>query len=161
MPSVGGERVTFIVDGATMAELLRGPEGPVVKNLMARGDRLIELGKAQIEMRRSHWRGDHDGKLTLRKRFTMTDRGAGCRVIASSFSDPDYAYWVHEGNGEDGGRIYPTTARVLAFVTEGARPTDAEGWRAARKEGRAVIVPSVKASKPNRFLSDNLRKVMA
>ena len=162
MPNVGGQgKVTFVVDGATMAELTRGPDGPVVLDLIARGDRLIALGTAQIEDRRSSWRGNHEGKLTLRKRFGTTERGPTMLVWGSSFSDPDYAYWVHEGNGSEGGCIYPRTeGGVLAFVTEGDRPSDAAGWRAARAEGRAIVVRSVRASNPNRFLSDNLPKVM-
>jgi hypothetical protein len=45
-------------------------------------------------------------------------------------------------------------------VTSGARPADAAGWAVARSEGRAIIVRSVRASTPNRFLTDNLREVI-
>jgi len=35
--------------------------------------------------------------------------------------------------------IRPKSKKVLAWVTSGARPTSAEGWKAARAEGRAFI----------------------
>lgn len=40
---------------------------------------------------------------------------------------------------EFGGFIRPVRKKVLAWVTHGQRPTTPEGWRQARREGRAVI----------------------
>lgn len=40
---------------------------------------------------------------------------------------------------EFGGTIVPKVKKVLAFVLSGERPTDSEGWKLARKEGRAVF----------------------
>lgn len=154
--------IQLIVDGAEMQQLLRGPDGPIFNDLVKKGDLLIQLGYKQIEARRSHWgrATNAPGKLTLRKRFGQSDQGLTLSVVASSFSTPDYAYWVHEGNGPLGSRIYPTSGRTLAFVTSGARPSDAAGWKEARAEGRAIIVRSVRASTPNRFLTDNLREAI-
>jgi hypothetical protein len=122
------------MDGAAMAEMLRGPNGPVARDLIRRGDRVIEAARHQI---------GHDGPLakSIVKRFTSSPLGLGLLIIAGIGLDPGYAYWVHEGNGPPGGRIYPTSGKVLAFEIN----------------GETVFARSVKTSTPNRYLSDNIK----
>lgn len=125
--------VRLIIDGAEVAKMLRSPDGPVVKDMFRRGDLVIAAARHQI---------GHDGPLasSLVKRFTMGPSGAGCLIIAGIGLEPGYAYWVHEGNGPPGGRIFPTKGKFLVFTIEGT----------------TIFAPSVKTSKPNRYLSDNL-----
>lgn len=147
------EPVRFIIDGAAMAELLQGPEGPVVGHLIRVADAIIAGARAELEPHKK------TGRLaaSLVKRPIMTPAGPGMLVIAGAgLKDPNYAYWVHEGNAPEGSRIYPKRARVLAWVTSGERPTTAEGWRAARAAGTAVIRPSVRASRPVKYLTKYL-----
>jgi hypothetical protein len=151
--------VTLIIDGAVMEEVLRGPDGPVMRYLIQGGDRVIAGARDQIETKRSRWTvNKKSGRLgmSIVKRFSTSDVGPVMSIVAGAGLDPSYAYWVHEGNGPPGSRIFPKRARFLAFVTSGERPTDPAGWAAARASGRAVITPSVATSKPNRYLSDNL-----
>jgi hypothetical protein len=63
-----------------------------------------------------------------------------------------YAEYVEYGTGiyseKEGAPkepIYPKKAKVLAWVTDGMRPgpDDKEGWREAKREGRAVFAKKV------------------
>lgn len=150
--------VRLIIDGAAMAEVLRSPEGPVGRYLIRKGDEVIAGARHYIDSRR-RFPGQKTGKLARStvKRFTDTPQGLGMLVISGIGLKPGYAVWVHEGNGPQGSRIFPKKKSMLAFVTSGDRPTTASGWSDARASGRAVIVPSVAASKPNPYLRDALK----
>ena len=138
--------VRFITDGAAMQELLRGQGGPVFRDLQRRGDMLIGLAQDQILSRKRTY--DDEGRLeaSIVKRFGETSAGLTCTVIAGAGLNPSYAFWVHEGNGPEGGRIYPTKPKgVLVF----------EG-----PDGSQIFARSVRTSKPNRYLADNLPAVV-
>lgn len=153
--------VRLVIDGAEMAEVLRGPSGPVARHLIRLADETIVLARENINRRRRYpGRATHRLERTIVKRPTMGPQGIGMVVVAGVGLKPGYAVWVHEGNGPPGGRIYPKTKRFLAFVTSGERPTDPAGWAQAKADGRAVIVPSVKTSRPNPFLRDALNRVV-
>ena len=151
------ETVRLIIDGAAMAELLRGPEGPVAHHMIRIGDAVIAEARHNLE---PHKRTGNLARSIV-KRPTTGPHGIGMLVIAGVGLKPPYAVWVHEGNGPPGSRIYPKHSKALAWVTSGARPTDKAGWQAARAEGRAVVRPSVAASKPIPYLRDALTKVIA
>lgn len=157
--------VRLVVDGAQMARLLRGPDGPVVHHLIRLADGTIALARDLINRRRRYpERATHKLERTIVKRPTVGPEGPGMLVVAGIGLKPGYAIWVHEGNGPPGGRIYPRplyrpdgTQRVLAFVTAGERPTDAAGWRG---NPNAVIVRWVRTSRPNPFLRDALETIV-
>lgn len=150
--------VKLVIDGAAMEEVLRGEDGPVGRYLIRKGDEVIAGARHYIDARR-RYPGRKTDKLSRStvKRFTQTPTGLGMLVISGIGLKPGYALWVHEGNGPQGGRIYPKKKNVLAFVTSGERPTSASGWADARASGRAVIVPSVATSRPNPYLRDALK----
>lgn len=142
--------VRLVIDGAEMHQLLQGTNGPVVGHLIRVGDAIIAAARQDLE---SH---NKTGALSrsLVKRFAMTPQGPVLVIVAGAgLRDPNYAWWVHEGNAPQGSRIFPKNKRVLAWVTSGERPTSAEGWRAARQAGTAVIRPSVMASRPVKYLT--------
>ena len=154
------DQVRLVVDGAAMAELLRGPDGPVMRALIRAGDDVIVGAVKYINGRRRYPGATHRLERSIVKRPTTSPSGVGITVAAGVGLKPGYAIWVHEGNAPAGSRIVPKKAAHLAFVTSGARPTDTAGWQTARGAGRAVIVRSVAASRPNPFLRDSLHDVM-
>jgi len=125
----------LIIDGAAMQELLNSPSGGVGANLIMRADRIIMAAREQI---------GHDGPLSqsIVKRFTTSELGPSVLIVAGLGLSPQYAYWVHEGNGPEGGRISARPGGTLVFKIDGA----------------TIFRKSVKTSKPNRYLSDNLDK---
>lgn len=131
--------VRFVLDGAAMAQILRGPDGPVVRHLIRVGDATIAGARRRINNR--------SGRLSasLVKRITNGPNGPGVTVIAGAGLNPSYAYWVHEGNGPPGTRIYPKGG-VLAFTVGGTK----------------VFARSVKViENPNPYLRDALAEAMA
>lgn len=56
----------------------------------------------------------------------------------------EHAYLHHEGNGSPGGRIYPKKASTLRF----------------KYKGKIIYAQSVRTAKPNRYLTDNMRKAI-
>jgi hypothetical protein len=133
--------VRFTIDGAALAELLRGPDGPVVQHLIRRADAVIVKARSNI-------RGHTDGPLanSIVKRPGMSEAGPYYEVIAGLGLSPQYALFYHEGTGPPGGRIYPKRAKFLAFKG---------------KSGNMVFTKSVKTFGGNKFLSEALEEVMA
>lgn len=141
----------LVIDGAAMQELLRGPQGPVVRHLARVADAIIAAARGTLEPHRK------TGRLaaSLVKRWMLDDALGPIVVIVAGagLADPNYAWWVHEGNAPAGSRIYPKNKSVLAWVTSGERPKSAAGWKAARQAGTAVLARSVKASQPVKYLT--------
>jgi hypothetical protein len=130
--------VKFIVDGAALDEVLRGPDGPVVRFLTQRADAAILGARAQLEPHKK------SGRLarSIVKRFYETEQGVGVMVVAGAgLKDPNYAYWVHEGNGPRGSRITPKKSAFLVFEID----------------GRKIFVRSVRTSTPIPYLRDQLK----
>lgn len=152
--------ISLILDGAEIDQVLHGQDGPVLRHLIRQGDMIIPEARRNI-----HRVTDRETRLedTIVKRFSQTPQGPVMTIVAGGRSvGVDYAFWYHEGNDQDGDRIYPKKpGGVLAWVTSGDRPTDAEGWKEARASGRAVIVKSVAAFKGNPFLRDAMVTVLA
>ncbi len=48
--------------------------------------------------------------------------------------------------------IRAKNSKALAWVTRGERPTTKEGWKEARRQGRAIIAKEIKGMKPRPFL---------
>ena len=78
-----------------------------------------------------------------------------------------YAPYVEMGTGIYGPSktmIRPKKAKILAWVSSGARPTTAAGWKRAQAEGRAVFAKEVKGMRPRPFLApavqDNMDKIV-
>ncbi|MDE1904834.1 MAG: hypothetical protein KGH75_00095 [Rhodospirillales bacterium] len=146
----------LIIDGARMAELLRGPKGAVFSSLTRRGDMLIHLAQTQILTTKKTRDDEARLEASIVKRMSESETGLVCTVIAGAGLSPNYAYWVHEGNGPPGGRIYATNHKFLVFEgRDGSEVFVSNAPTRNRPQG------GVATSKPNRYLSDNLPKVMA
>lgn len=117
-----GDSVRLVIDGAEVQRILRGPEGPVFKHISRLADRVID--GAHLELASHNRTGNLSRSIV--KRPTTGAAGVGMKVIALA----DYAYWVHEGNGPPGGRIYPTHHVYLRFVQIPFRPVFAKSVRA-------------------------------
>lgn len=149
--------VRFIIDGVEMEHVLRGSSGPVVRSLIRKGDAVINGARTYIRERKKTKQPGERLERSIVKRIGTLPTGPYVEVVAGAgLGDPNYAYWVHEGNGPPGARIYPKKKRVLAWVIEGPRPTSAAEWQVARTTGNAVIRTSVSTSKPMPYLRDNL-----
>lgn len=103
--------VKLVVDGAKMAELLRGPTGPVVRHLVARATVVQAAAKAQAP-RRTGCLQD-----SIVKRVEDTPMGALVRIVADttpcSPTRTSYAWWVEEGTPPHD--IVARNASALAF----------------------------------------------
>jgi hypothetical protein len=152
------EAVRLIIDGAEMAELLRGDHGPVMRTLDRRADAVMDAARSYIRMRKKTEKPGDRLERSIVKRHLVSERGPIVEIVAGVGLEPNYAFWVHEGNGPPGARIYPKKKRVLAWTSgPDPRPTTADGWKVARATGVAIIRPSVKTSKPMPYLRENLR----
>lgn len=137
----------LVLNPVALDAVLRGPGGPVAMMLVERASRVQDAAKAQITAGKAMHGNDSSDALALaivKRWITTTDAGLGMLVGTDTVF---YARWVHDGNGPEGGRIFPNP------------PTDTSGRaRHLRFEiGGAVFYrTSVATSKPNRFLTDNL-----
>jgi hypothetical protein len=161
IPQIGAVRL--IIDGTEMQQVLQGDEGVIMHYLIRLSDDIITRARINIkENKHRRHPPNMTGTLarTIVKRPYKAGKQPGMMVVAGVGLNPSYAYWVHEGNGPQGARIYPKRASHLAFVTSGARPTTPEGWANAKDAGIAIIVPSVWTSRPNPFLRDAVGQVI-
>lgn len=70
-------------------------------------------------------------------------------------SNVEYAPYVEFGTGVYGPSktpIRPKHKKILAWVSYGARPTTAAGWKQAQKEGRAIFAREVRGMRARPFL---------
>lgn len=134
------------VTGAAIQRLVTDRDGPVGRTLAIRGQLVQDAAKAQIEAR-THNSGLL--KKSVVKRWAT--HGDDLAILVGVWTVP-YALWVHDGNGPPGGRIFPTKSRVLRFqLRSGNAYASTKTWTYRR---------SVKTSRPNRYLSDNLRRAL-
>lgn len=150
--SGAGAVVRFKPDPKGMAEFMRSPSGPVLRDLLRRADQLIGLAKQQVGVGSSPAKGSILGaggnpqphlRDTIVKRTDMS-RPEGPVVMVGSDAAPK-ALIHHEGSRPH--VIMPRRATMLRFVG---------------RTGQVVFARKVNhpGTKPNRYLSDNLPKVV-
>lgn len=115
--------------------LLYNPSGVVGSYLRKKGDAIISLAKAQVGVRTGRLQ-----RSIAHKRHFKDSRGQQMWIG----SDVRYALVHHQGRGPV--VIVPRSARVLRFVSR----------------GQIIFAHKVvqKGTKPNRYLSDPLSKVI-
>jgi len=120
-----------VIDPTKLAEWLRSPSGPVVRELLVAGDLVKAKAKTLV--------GIDTGKLrdSIVKRMTQTPKGPETLVG----SPAEYALWHHEGTDPHVIRA-KKPGGVLTFM-----------WK-----GKRVFFASVRhpGTKPNHFLTDAL-----
>jgi hypothetical protein len=148
---------TFVVDGAEVEKLLRSKQGPVGRYLSVRTSIVQDAAKAQI-LARTPGRGKLASRVTKRWIEEGSDLGVSVGVWTLK-----YAAWVHDGNAPPGSYILPKKpGGVLVWMKDpaAARPRGKAAWRAASQAGLVIVARRVKASRPNRYLTDNLRRAV-
>ena len=126
---------TLTIFPAPTNDMLRGPNGAVFKHLIRVGDTLIALAVQQLEPHR------RTGRLqdSIVKRF---GEGPSMTVVAGAgLGTPNYAYWMHEGNAQEGDRIFPKNGPFLV-------------WKGI--DGRWNKRTSVRTFGGTKYLTDNL-----
>lgn len=125
---------TFIADKAAMTYLLRDPKGEVGVHLTKLGARVARLARAQV--------GVDTGALKRSINYRLVQRYGGLTVVIGS--DNRIALMHHQGTRPH--IIVPRRAQTLRFYSR----------------GRIVYSKLVHhpGTKPNRYLTDNLRRVI-
>lgn len=146
MPGAGfSNRV--IMDPVKLAEVLRGPRGPVVRDLLEAGElvkrearRLVGVSKPDPVPRTTAQRRPGTLRDSIVKRVKT---GGGDDVILEVGSEDEIALWHHEG----------TRAHVIQART---KPRLVFYWP---KVGRVVAFKRVNhpGTRPNRFLTNALK----
>jgi len=93
---------------------------------------------------------------TLKASITYEIEPGNHQLIGVVGTNTKYAPYVELGTGIYGPSktvIRPKKAKVLAWVSSGARPTTSAGWKRAQMEGRAVFAKEVKGMRPKPFLT--------
>lgn len=150
-PLIGGGSF-YVINPVALAELLRGPTGPVVRDMILRGERVKQeairiapigtsSGPDKLGLEGRHAPGNLQRHIVKR----VAEDGKGIMVIVGVENVP-YAIWVHEGSPPHD--IYPVRATRLVFFSERA--------------GKVIYMPPGKpvhhpGNKPNRFLIRALR----
>lgn len=124
----------FVADEAAMKRLMRSPDGEVGRYLTKLGTRVSVLAKAQV--------GVDTGALKRSINFRLVQTGGG--LVAVIGSDNRIALMHHQGTRPH--IIVPRRAQTLRFYSR----------------GRIVYSKLVHhpGTKPNRYLTDNLRRVI-
>lgn len=128
----------LVMSGVAVDELLRGVDGPVTRHCMERATVIQEAARLQITTR-EYPHGPPPGVMPGRLAASLVKRilpDGGIWLGSELF----YALWVHDGNGPQGGRIFPKRSNVLVF----------------HLGSMLVFAKSVSTSRPNRYLLDNL-----
>jgi hypothetical protein len=137
----------LVVRGEQLDELLKGPDGAIVRAGSVLGDRIIQVARTKITRRFTGPIAPGAGGATLGgtlvKRWGVGANGPELSIIAMA----PYAMWVHEGNESNrgDGRIWPVRAKALRFVVPG---------------GGFIFRKWVRVSKPNPFLRQALEEVV-
>lgn len=133
------------LDPRAVAEILRGPDGPVARDLFARGSRVVDRAKelAGISrlidpVARRTYRRPGNLRDHIVKRLVLRDDRVACIVGA----DVPYALWHHEGTPP-----HTITAKPGKFLVFYWPKTDQVMYL------RSVQHPG---TKPNRFLVNAL-----
>jgi len=128
--------MTFIIDGAAMAELLRGASGPVMISLTERATKVQMAARSQLD---ATTRGVGALAASIVKRpGTMGDNPM---VQVGSWTIP-YALDVHDGTRPH--EIFPKNKKALAFFWPGG------GFLSGSGNGKGTIGKIVKTGKGNR-----------
>lgn len=147
---MGGQQInnkpgmTLILDNKAIDEMLRGPNGPVVRYMMMKADRLQTAAKEQCHVGKGQSERGHL-RDSIVKRITSSE-GTGSMPVILVGSDHPIALIHHEGTRPH--MIYPRSANVLAWEDAGA----VGGMRFAA----FVHHPG---TQPNRYLTDNLHLI--
>lgn len=131
--------VRLTLDRAALAELLRGPNGPVVQHVAG-------LCR-QVENRAKVYVGVDTGRLRSSMQTALNVESS--RVVGRVGTSVQYGLYHHEGTGIYGPARRPITPRaggVLVFTPKGA--------------SGPVFARSVRGSKPNRFLVKAFHEVV-
>lgn len=126
----------LVLNGPALAEVLRGPQGPVMRHMIVLGER-VKNEAIRIAPRVTSNLAHH-----IVKRVTEKD---GRPTVLVGVENVPYAIWVHEGANPH--EIRARNAPRLVFFWE--------------KVGSLVAFPVVQhpGNKPNRFLERALRTV--
>lgn len=92
---------------AALAELLRGPTGPVMRDMIIRGERVKQAAIAEAPVRTGNLRAH------IVKRVTEHE---GEPAVLVGVENVPYAIWVHEGSQPHD--IVPRNAPALVFFWE-------------------------------------------
>jgi hypothetical protein len=141
-------QVKLVLDGARMAQLLRSPQGPVIRLLLERGELFKAAARRQARGRYGT-SGTRTGCLerSIVKRIEDAPGGVGLRVFSDtrpcSPNRRAYGLYVHEG--------------TKPHTIEG-NPTLAFRWDKGPEGPGMYFFRSVKhpGTKPNRFFTDNM-----
>lgn len=96
--------VKLIIDGARLAELTRGPSGPVWRHLVERATMVQSVARTRCPVKTGTLRDS-----IVKRAVEETSTGLGIRVVATA----KYALFVHEGTTPH--VIYAKNSSVLAF----------------------------------------------
>lgn len=147
--------VKVTIDPARLAEVLRSPQGPVVRDLSRRAERVRQRSRSLVGVSES---GNRQGGH-LRDRIVVRLGFRGANPVALVIAEAPYSLVHHQGSRAH--LIRPRSASgVLAFVwpkASGSGP--ASGTSRARVLGGGyVFFKQVHhpGTKPNHFLTDAL-----
>jgi hypothetical protein len=134
MPATISGETYVVMNPAALAELLRGPSGPVVKYVFRQGEK-VKIEAITIAPKRTGNLAAH-----IVKRIVNIGGEPVC-VVGIDGKVVPYAYWVHEGSAPHW--IFPREADRLVFFSQ--------------KAGRVIFMPPGEpvfhpGTKPNRFL---------
>jgi len=142
---MGTAEITNVLDVAAVRQLLQGPQGGVVKDLMRRG--LLVESAAKRNLQRAPTRVN-TGRLrsSIAMRMITYSGAPACRVG----TNVDYALYVHDGTGLFGPLhrlIRPVNKKVLRWKTRGGSGKSRKGY---------TYSLTSRGMKPNPFLKDAL-----
>ncbi len=140
------ETVRLIIDGAVMESLLRGPDGAVSRFMMTRAEVVRRAAVIQCPKR--------TGKLSRSILKRSYEGEKGVNIVVGAYLP--YAVFVHEGTKAH--TIAAKNAPMLAFAWPSG-PFGAKGMGGTGLHFYKVVHHP--GTKPNRFLSDNLRLFFA
>lgn len=124
----------FKIDRKAFESEFNSPSGMVGRHLIKQAKLLQRLARAQVGMK--------TGKLRKSINYTINKRSTG--LVATIGSNNKIAFWHHEGTKPH--IITPKSAKTLRF----------------NSRGKIVYAKVVRhpGTKPNKYLTDNLRKII-
>lgn len=125
---------------------LTGPNGAVTRDLMRRGQRVVNAARRLAPV--------DEGRL--RASIAMEVRGSGPSMVVRVGSNLKYAIWVHEGTGIYAGRgyIFPK-GKYLRWPAKNNSGAGNRRYSGGKTSGY-VFAKKVKGVKPRPFLKDAL-----
>jgi hypothetical protein len=134
-----------VLNAVEVSKILRGPTGMVMRDLIKRAERVQLAAQRQIPLGHIHAgptqysKGVGNLRYSLRKRIVPGGSSGSPTVLVGT--DVPYAIFVHQGTRPH--IIRPRTKKVLVFYIGSQKIV-----------ARTVHHPG---TKPNRFLTDNLK----